>query len=173
MCLLEEVLEWDENAIACRAVSHRDPANPLRSGVRQATVNPFSGNLSRMPGSVQIPFRPLPRHSGQSAPRAGLRLYSATNRNPIVRFIFFDLTPDWDSGSQKSVTPHCIITRFSIDKAQERLGNCPICSAATCRRYGPGARNKAATSRRTPKSCETSCVQGALPWFWLSCIAPL
>jgi predicted hotdog family 3-hydroxylacyl-ACP dehydratase len=31
MCLLEEVLEWDENAIACRACSHRDPANPLRS----------------------------------------------------------------------------------------------------------------------------------------------
>lgn len=31
MCLLEEVLEWDENAIACRASSHRDPANPLRS----------------------------------------------------------------------------------------------------------------------------------------------
>lgn len=32
MCLLEEVLQWDENTIACRAVSHRDPANPLRSG---------------------------------------------------------------------------------------------------------------------------------------------
>lgn len=32
MCLLEQVLEWDENAIACRATSHRDPANPLRSG---------------------------------------------------------------------------------------------------------------------------------------------
>jgi predicted hotdog family 3-hydroxylacyl-ACP dehydratase len=31
MCLLEEVLEWDENAIVCRACSHRDPANPLRS----------------------------------------------------------------------------------------------------------------------------------------------
>jgi predicted hotdog family 3-hydroxylacyl-ACP dehydratase len=31
MCLLEEVLEWDENTIACRASSHRDPANPLRS----------------------------------------------------------------------------------------------------------------------------------------------
>ena len=30
MCLLEEVLSWDENTIACRAVSHRDPANPLR-----------------------------------------------------------------------------------------------------------------------------------------------
>lgn len=32
MCLLEEVLEWDESAIACRATSHRDPANPLRGG---------------------------------------------------------------------------------------------------------------------------------------------
>ena len=30
MCLLEEVLSWDVNSIACRAVSHRDPANPLR-----------------------------------------------------------------------------------------------------------------------------------------------
>jgi predicted hotdog family 3-hydroxylacyl-ACP dehydratase len=30
MCLLEEVLEWDPDAIACRAISHRDPANPLR-----------------------------------------------------------------------------------------------------------------------------------------------
>lgn len=31
MCLLGEVLEWNEDAIACRASSHRDPANPLRS----------------------------------------------------------------------------------------------------------------------------------------------
>jgi predicted hotdog family 3-hydroxylacyl-ACP dehydratase len=31
MCLLEEVVAWDENAITCRATSHRDPANPLRS----------------------------------------------------------------------------------------------------------------------------------------------
>lgn len=31
MCLLEEVLEWSEDAIVCRASSHRDPSNPLRS----------------------------------------------------------------------------------------------------------------------------------------------
>lgn len=30
MCLLDEVLEWDERHIVCRASSHRDPANPLR-----------------------------------------------------------------------------------------------------------------------------------------------
>jgi predicted hotdog family 3-hydroxylacyl-ACP dehydratase len=31
MCLLEEVLEGDDNAITCRAISHRNPANPLRT----------------------------------------------------------------------------------------------------------------------------------------------
>ena len=30
MCLLDEVLEWDEQHIVCRTRSHRDPANPLR-----------------------------------------------------------------------------------------------------------------------------------------------
>lgn len=30
MCLLERALEWDETNIVCSAVSHRDPANPLR-----------------------------------------------------------------------------------------------------------------------------------------------
>ena len=33
MCLLEEVLAWDENAISCRATSHRDAGNPLRGGI--------------------------------------------------------------------------------------------------------------------------------------------
>jgi predicted hotdog family 3-hydroxylacyl-ACP dehydratase len=31
MCLLEEVLEWNEDSMVCRATSHRDPANPLRT----------------------------------------------------------------------------------------------------------------------------------------------
>lgn len=32
MCLLEQVLEHDDESIVCRAVSHRDPAHPLREG---------------------------------------------------------------------------------------------------------------------------------------------
>lgn len=31
MCLLDSVIEWSENSIACRATSHTDPANPLRA----------------------------------------------------------------------------------------------------------------------------------------------
>jgi len=38
MCLLEEVLAWDENSIRCRAISHRDPGNPLRSDGRLAAI---------------------------------------------------------------------------------------------------------------------------------------
>ena len=34
MCLLDAVLEWSDTAIACRALSHTDPANPLRAGGR-------------------------------------------------------------------------------------------------------------------------------------------
>lgn len=30
MCLLDEVTAWDANRIACLAVNHNDPANPLR-----------------------------------------------------------------------------------------------------------------------------------------------
>lgn len=34
MCLLDAVLEWSDAAIACRAMSHADPANPLRAANR-------------------------------------------------------------------------------------------------------------------------------------------
>ena len=38
MCLLDRVLAWDAVHIECRAVSHRDPANPLRRAGRLASV---------------------------------------------------------------------------------------------------------------------------------------
>lgn len=34
MCLLDRVLEWSEQRIVCEAVSHADPANPLRDAGR-------------------------------------------------------------------------------------------------------------------------------------------
>ena len=39
MCLLDAVLEWSEAAISCRAVSHLDPANPLRAEGRLGAAN--------------------------------------------------------------------------------------------------------------------------------------
>ncbi|MBC7701071.1 hotdog family protein [Aquabacterium sp.] len=34
MCLLDAVIDWGSEYIHCQASSHRDPANPLRSGGR-------------------------------------------------------------------------------------------------------------------------------------------
>ena len=34
MCLLDRVLDWDAQRIACAATSHRDEANPLRAAGR-------------------------------------------------------------------------------------------------------------------------------------------
>lgn len=38
MCLLDRVESWDESTIRCRAVSHRDPANPLRRAAKLDVV---------------------------------------------------------------------------------------------------------------------------------------
>ena len=32
MCLIGRVVRWDADSICCTAISHRDPANPLRLG---------------------------------------------------------------------------------------------------------------------------------------------
>ena len=38
MCLLDRVVHWDDLTIHCSAVSHRDPANPLRARGRLSSV---------------------------------------------------------------------------------------------------------------------------------------
>ena len=39
MCLLAAVVDWSETAISCSAVSHSDPANPLRAAGRLGAAN--------------------------------------------------------------------------------------------------------------------------------------
>ena len=38
MCLLHQVLHWEERSIRCSAISHRDPDNPLRVAGGLATL---------------------------------------------------------------------------------------------------------------------------------------
>ncbi len=39
MCLLDSVTAWSESQIHCRAISHRDPTNPLRAADRLGAAN--------------------------------------------------------------------------------------------------------------------------------------
>jgi len=41
MCLLDEVLEWDDRRIACVSDTHRDPANPLRRHGHLSALHAF------------------------------------------------------------------------------------------------------------------------------------
>ena len=41
MCLLDEVLEWDDRSFACVTNTHRDPANPLRREGSLSAVHAF------------------------------------------------------------------------------------------------------------------------------------
>src|SRR6201982_2339720 len=41
MCLLDEVVEWDDQSIACASNTHRDPATPLRRQGRLSAVHAF------------------------------------------------------------------------------------------------------------------------------------
>ena len=41
MCLLDEVMQWDDRSIVCITNTHRDPANPLRRGGRLSAVHAF------------------------------------------------------------------------------------------------------------------------------------
>src|SRR6185295_20398559 len=38
MCLLDEILSFDDRSVVCRAVSHRSPANPLRCDGRLTSI---------------------------------------------------------------------------------------------------------------------------------------
>ena len=64
MCLLESVEQWDSARIVCSAVSHRDPANPLRlqgtlwacNGIEYAAqAMALHGSFNAAPGSTPTP----------------------------------------------------------------------------------------------------------------------
>jgi predicted hotdog family 3-hydroxylacyl-ACP dehydratase len=41
MCLLDEVIQWDDRSITCISNTHRDPANPLRRDGRLSALHAF------------------------------------------------------------------------------------------------------------------------------------
>jgi predicted hotdog family 3-hydroxylacyl-ACP dehydratase len=41
MCLLDSVIEWDDQSIICSSSTHRDPANPLRRKGQLSAVHAF------------------------------------------------------------------------------------------------------------------------------------
>lgn len=64
MCLLESLLDWSAEHVRCRATSHADPANPLRSagGLLSPCAIEYAsqamalhGSLAAAPGTPPVP----------------------------------------------------------------------------------------------------------------------
>lgn len=65
MCLLDSVASWTQDAVHCRAGSHRLPDNPLRAAGRLGTANgiEYAAQAMAVHGAL--------RAGNDSAPRAG------------------------------------------------------------------------------------------------------
>ena len=62
MCLLDRVLEWNVDVISCRAISHRDPNNPLRRNGKLYAISgvEYASQAMALHGALSgaVPGRP-------------------------------------------------------------------------------------------------------------------
>jgi predicted hotdog family 3-hydroxylacyl-ACP dehydratase len=77
MCLLEEVVEWQDEHLRCRATSHRAPDNPLRAHGRLGVACgiEYAGQAMALHGTAAQP--------ADAAPRMGF-LVSVRDMQPFV-----------------------------------------------------------------------------------------
>ena len=70
MCLLDSVIDWGPDHIRCQASSHRDPANPLRSGGRLGVLCgiEYAAQAMAMHGGLRAASV---GGAGQQRPKAG------------------------------------------------------------------------------------------------------
>ncbi|UCV03681.1 hotdog family protein [Dechloromonas denitrificans] len=63
MCLLDAVLDWSATTISCRALSHTDPANPLRAAGRLGAANgiEYAAQAMAVHGALLAPAGAPPR----------------------------------------------------------------------------------------------------------------
>ncbi len=103
MCLLESVVSWNRESIVCRATSHRDPGNPLRS----------AGRLPAL-AAIEYAAQAMAVHhglaTGRSRPRVG---YLARLRDVAFRIDRLD-----DLRSELTVTAH----QLAVTSASSKYG---------------------------------------------------
>ncbi|MFA6921231.1 MAG: hotdog family protein [Gallionella sp.] len=79
MCLLDCVEEWDQQRIRCRAISHRDAGNPLRSNNRlgAACAIEYAAQAMAVHGALLAPADNTVARAGFLISVRGAQLYVA------------------------------------------------------------------------------------------------
>lgn len=109
MCLLDAVVEWSDAAITCRAVSHADPANPLRAGGRlgAATGIEYAAQAMAVHGALTA--------GTDAPPRQG---YLTSVRSVILHADRLDDVGPLDVRAERlSGDGNHILYQFSVDHA--------------------------------------------------------
>ena len=77
MCLLDCILEGDDERLACRARSHRDAANPLRNarGLLATAAIEYAAQAMALHGALVGAAAGAPRDPGFLASARGVRLH--------------------------------------------------------------------------------------------------
>jgi predicted hotdog family 3-hydroxylacyl-ACP dehydratase len=78
MCLLDAVVDWSAEQISCRAVSHTDPANPLRADNRLGIASgiEYAAQAMAVHGALLASSTDQPRQGYLTSVR-GVRLHAA------------------------------------------------------------------------------------------------
>lgn len=114
MCLLESVQHWDRERIVCTAISHRDPANPLRRGTRLPAVS----GVEYAAQSIGVHGRLMAQKNAK--PAAG---YLVSLRDLVLHAERLD-----DAGDVLTIEAHrvagsgdSVMCEFSVSAAQRQL----------------------------------------------------
>jgi predicted hotdog family 3-hydroxylacyl-ACP dehydratase len=114
MCLLAAVVDWSRDLISCRAVSHADPANPLRAEGRlgAATGIEYAAQAMALHGSLLAGVADRPRQGYLTSVR-GVRLHVAR---------LDDLLGELDVQAERlSGDADHVLYRFSVSHAGDCL----------------------------------------------------
>jgi predicted hotdog family 3-hydroxylacyl-ACP dehydratase len=116
MCLLERVDDWSEVAIHCRAISHRDAANPLREawGLPATAAIEYAAQAMAVHGTLLA--------AASETPRPG---YLASVRGVALRVARLDTIADELDIRAERVTGNDdqILYRFTVAAAGEVLAS--------------------------------------------------
>ena len=132
MCLLAAVVDWSETAISCSAVSHSDPANPLRADGRLGAANGIEYAAQAMAvHSALLAAADEPPRQGYLASVRGVQLHVAR---------LDDLPGELSITAERlSGDGNHILYRFAVSHAGHCLleGRAAVILDATARKENP------------------------------------
>jgi predicted hotdog family 3-hydroxylacyl-ACP dehydratase len=117
MCLLDDVMEWDEQSILCTSSTHQDRTNPLRRGQHLSAIHAFeyAAQAIAVHGGLRA------RSAGSIAPPG----YLAALRDASMQVTHLDLLP-----APLAVRARCLFSdnANAVYDCDVRAGDVPLAS---------------------------------------------